>query len=58
MIFVIYIYILDLYSLDIKETEWDVVHRVRPVQEGYNTSGEPLWTRQWTDGLHKMRIIS
>jgi hypothetical protein len=29
-------------KIDIKETEWDVLHRVRPVQERYNTSGEPL----------------
>jgi hypothetical protein len=32
-------------KIDIKETEWDVVHWVRPVQERYNTSGELLWKR-------------
>jgi hypothetical protein len=29
-------------KLSIKESEWDVVHWVRPVQVRYNTSVEPL----------------
>jgi hypothetical protein len=29
-------------KINIRGTEWDVVHWVRPVQERYNTSGEPL----------------